>query len=59
MTDKKFKDTLEALLKKDSRIVSDLSKFENEEYKLIGLPLYNERRKEDFRMKYNEMLEVE
>lgn len=37
---------------------SDLLKFENEEYKLIGLPLYNEKKKDDFRKKYNSTLEV-
>jgi len=37
---------------------SDLLKFENEEYKLIGLPLFNEKKKEDFRKNYNSTLEV-
>jgi type III restriction enzyme len=32
-------------------------KFENNEYKLIGLPLYNEKKKEDFRTVYNTMFD--
>lgn len=38
---------------------SEVLKFETEEYKLIGLPLYNEKKKDDFRAKYNKELAVE
>ena len=37
----------------------NILKVESKEYKLIGLPLYNEKKKNDFRVKYNEALEVE
>lgn len=36
----------------------NLLKIESNEYKLIGLPLYNEKKKNDFRTKYNEALEL-
>ena len=36
----------------------NLLKIESNEYKLIGLPLYNEKKKNDFRTKYNETLEL-
>lgn len=38
--------------------VKNILKIENKEYKLIGFPLYNERNKEDFRTKYNSVLEI-
>lgn len=34
----------------------DLLKAENKDYKLIGLPLYNEKNKKDFEEKYNQLL---
>jgi hypothetical protein len=34
-------------------------KIENKEYKLIGLPLYNEKKKNEFRATYNSKLEIE
>lgn len=37
----------------------NLLKIESNEYKLIGLPLYNEKKKNDFRAKYNKDLAVE
>lgn len=38
---------------------TNILKFESKDYKLIGLPLYNEKKKNDFRLKYNQTLEVE
>ena len=38
---------------------NDLLKVENKEYILIGFPLYNEKNKKDFEVKYNELFEKE
>ena len=37
----------------------NLLKIENKEYKLIGLPLYNQKKKNEFRATYNSKLEIE
>lgn len=38
---------------------NELLKVENKLYKLLGLPLYNDRRKEEFRDKYDKVLSIE
>jgi len=37
----------------------NILKIESKEYKLIGLPLYNEKKKNEFRTRYNSILEIE
>ena len=37
----------------------NILKIESKEYKLIGLPLYNEKKKNEFRTRYNTTLEIE
>ncbi|MDP2365560.1 MAG: type III restriction endonuclease, partial [Ignavibacteria bacterium] len=48
---------LEEITKKYN--ADNILRFENNDYKLIGLPLYNEKRKTEFRNKYDSILELQ
>ena len=54
--DKWKNDFLESITKEYGN--NNILKAENKKYKLIGLPLFNVKKKKDFETKYNEILEI-